>query len=172
MTDSLSDSVARLTSAFRHIAATRMAGLPMNHGGLTVEAIGFRAWEGKIAGVLVLPWAINLVILPDADGEFHALAPDVRQRWRFPSGDYDFMGGKEPECGAFHFCSLISPVSAAEIPDQAAAQELADAVMTDLFRPPPAQAAADAVEKARLEGRSALAQPLSRRGFLLGGRAG
>lgn len=112
------------------------------------------------------------MVLPGADGEFQALAPDVRQRWRFPSGDYDFMGGSEPECGAFHFCSLISPVSATDVPDQVTARELARAVMADLFRPPPAQANADAVEKARLEGRSALATPLSRRGFLLGGRAG
>ncbi|MRR51226.1 MAG: [NiFe]-hydrogenase assembly, chaperone, HybE [Rhodocyclaceae bacterium] len=172
MTDIDMAAVFGLTTAFRRIAATRMAGLPMNHDGLAVEAVGFRPWDGRIVGVLVLPWAINLVLLPGSDSEFQALSPDMRQRWRFPSGDYDFMGGNESECGPFHFCSLISPVSPADIRDQVAARQLAQAAMDGLFRPPPAQAHADVIEKARLEGRSALATPLSRRGFLLGGRAG
>lgn len=55
MTDIDVAAVFGLTTAFRRIAATRMAGLPMNHDGLTVEAVGFRAWEGKRVGVLVLP---------------------------------------------------------------------------------------------------------------------
>ena len=74
--------VTALESAFRRIAATRMAGLPINHPLLAVEGVGFRLWQGKWLGVLVTPWAMNLVLLPDSDAEFEALASDRRQTWR------------------------------------------------------------------------------------------
>ena len=103
----MADPVSALAAAFRRIAATRMAGLPMNHPDLAVDTVGFRPWQGKQVGVLILPWAINLVVLPDTDAAFQALRSDVRQRWPFPSGDYDFMGGNETGCGPYHFCSLL-----------------------------------------------------------------
>jgi hypothetical protein len=42
------------------------------------------------------------------------------------------MGGDEPECGPFHFCSLFSPPE--EIADHAQAREIAGAVLEQLFR--------------------------------------
>jgi hypothetical protein len=38
------EAVAALEAAFRRIAATRMAGLPMNNAALRVQAVGFRDW--------------------------------------------------------------------------------------------------------------------------------
>jgi len=144
----------------------------MNHPALAVETVGFRPWQGKQVGVLILPWAINLVVLPETDEKFQPLRLDERQCWRFPSGDYDFMGGSEVECGPYHFCSLLSPVSAHEIASPADAQEFAARAMLELFQTAPADAARETREQAHLQGRSVLAPPLSRRGFLLGGRAG
>lgn len=168
----MADPVGALASAFRRIAATRMAGLPMNHPDLTVETFGFRPWQGKQVGVLILPWAINLLVLPETDEKFRPLRADERQCWRFPSGDYDFMGGSEIECGPYHFCSLLSPVPSDEISGPIAALEFATQAMVELFQPAGNEVAQDAREQARLGGRSVLAPPLSRRGFLLGGRAG
>lgn len=163
-------SVAGLEAAFRRIAATRMAGLPINHPQLVVEGVGFRLWEGKWLGVLVTPWAVNLVLLPDSDPEFATLATDRRQTWRFPSGEYDFMGGDEEECGAYQFCSLVSPVPEAEVADQATAHTLAEEVLTNLFVDP---AELVVMKPTRAEApRLLLAGPLSRRGFLSGGLAG
>lgn len=144
----------------------------MNHPDLVVETVGFRPWQGKQVGVLILPWAINLVVLPETDEQFQPLRLDERQCWRFPSGDYDFMGGSEIECGPYHFCSLLSPVPSDEISGPAGAVEFARQAMAELFRDTRNEAAQDAREQARLRGRSVLASPLSRRGFLLGGRAG
>ena len=168
----MTDPVDALASAFRRIAATRMAGLPMNRPDLAVETVGFRPWQDKQVGVLILPWAINLVVLPETDEKLQPLGPDRRQCWRFPSGDYDFMGGSEVECGPYHFCSLLSPVPSDEIPGPAGAFEFATQAMAELFQPAGNEVARDAREQTRLQGRSVLASALSRRGFLLGGRAG
>jgi [NiFe] hydrogenase assembly HybE family chaperone len=120
-----------LEAAFRRILATRMADMPLRNPAIDVEAVGFREWDGRQAGVLVTPWSIGLVILPGTAADVHALALDERRSWRFPSGEYEFMGGEEPECGPFHFCSLFSPPD--EIPDHAQARAIAAAVMEQLF---------------------------------------
>lgn len=164
-------SVTALESAFRRIAATRMAGLPISHPRLAVEAVGFRSWEGKWLGVLVTPWAINLVLLPGRDPEYAALAVDRRQTWRFPSGEYDFMGGDDEECGAYQFCSLVSPIPEEGIPDQASARAMAAEVLVRLFADP-ADEVVMAPAKAETAPRSLFSGQLSRRGFLSGGLAG
>ncbi|MBI5786443.1 MAG: [NiFe]-hydrogenase assembly chaperone HybE [Rhodocyclales bacterium] len=164
-------SVAGLEAAFRRIAATRMAGLPINHPRLAVEGVGFRLWEGKWLGVLVTPWAVNLILLPESDAEFAKLATDRRQTWRFPSGEYDFMGSAEEECGAFQFCSLISPIPEEGVPDQAAAHSLAAEVLARLFTDP-ADEVVMAPAKPETAPRSLFSGQLSRRGFLSGGLAG
>lgn len=164
-------SVAELEAAFRRIAATRMADMPINHPRLVVEALGFRPWEGKWLGVLVTPWAVNLVLLPESDTEFETLAIDRRQTWRFPSGEYDFMGGDEEECGAFQFCSLVSPIPEEGIPDQAAARSLAAEVLVRLFADP-ADEVVMAPAQRETPTRKLFSGPLSRRGFLSGGLAG
>jgi [NiFe] hydrogenase assembly HybE family chaperone len=162
-------SAAAIESVFRRIAATRMADLPLNHPRLTVESTGFNLWQGKWLGVLITPWAMNLVLLPDTDGAFQTLAVDQRQTWRFPSGEYDFMGGDDEECGPFQFCSLISPISEGGIPDQAAARVLAAEVLIRLFSDP----ADEVVMRPAAAPRPSLfSGPLSRRSFLSGGLAG
>jgi len=164
-------SVSDLESAFRRIAATRMAGLPINHPRLVVEGVGFRRWDGKWLGVLVTPWAVNLVLLPGGDPEFETLASDRRQTWRFPSGEYDFMGGDEEESGGYQFCSLVSPISEHEIADQSAARALAEEVLANLFVDHAKEVVMTQAQPAEPQ-RSRFSGPLSRRGFLSGGLAG
>lgn len=162
----MTEAVAALAAAFARIAATRMADLPLNNPALRVAAVGFRPWEdGTEIGVLVTPWALNLVIVSAARDAALRLGADSRRRWEFPSGGYDFLGGEEPECGAFQFCSLFSP--GFEFRDQASAVETAEAIMDALFlesEPDPAIAR----DSARLAGRSVLDVPTSRRGFFQG----
>ncbi len=155
-----------LEAAFRRIAATRMAGLPLNNPALRVAAVGFRPGEeGTEVGVLVTPWAINLVLVSATRGEELRLAPDRRRTWRFPSGDYEFLGGEEAECGPFQFCSLFSPAFefASQESAEALAREVMDALYVDAVDPGPEQR-----EQARLAGRSVARIPTSRRGFLQG----
>jgi [NiFe] hydrogenase assembly HybE family chaperone len=156
------EAVAALTAAFERIATTRMAGLPMNNPALRVAATGFRPWAGDYrVGVLITPWAINLVIL----GAGLRLAADRRQTWDFPSGSYEFMGGDEPECGAFQFCSLFSP--AFEFAGQDEAVATGREIMAGLLREA-SDPAGEKREMVRLAGSSALQVPTSRRSFLRG----
>lgn len=154
------DPEGGLRRAFERIAATRMAGMALANPRLGVATVGFSAWDDVRVGILVTPWAINLAAV-SADPAALLLAPDRRRSWRFPSGRYELMGGCEPECGAFQFCSLFSPVFEF---DDAAAMAVARAAIEALFAP----AGDDAREAARLAGRSALDAPLDRRAFLRG----
>lgn len=106
--------------------------MPLRNPALRVESVGFREWQGNEVGVLITPWSISLVVFPQAAATGRSLRLDERRAWQFPSGAYDFMGGEEPECGPFHFCSLFSPPE--EIADHAQAREIASAVLEQLFR--------------------------------------
>jgi len=157
-----------LSQAFNRIRQTRMTGLAFLNPNLHVEAVGFRPWEKRVLGVLVTPWSMNLVVLPGLDKDFRSLGADVHQSWAFPAGEYEFMGGEEMECGPFHFCSLFSPM--ADFDDQTAARNTAEAVLAALFEMDEEAKAKDQQqqrEAAQLKGETA---PLSRRGFLTGGR--
>lgn len=157
---------SRVERAFAAIAASRMAGLPLNNPALHVEACGLQPWNRLWLGVLVVPWAISLMLLPAGNPGFRRLGADERQRWAFPSGDYDFLGGEEGGLGAYQLCSLFSP--AFEFSCQEDARHAAWAALDALMRPAAGDAAAARRERARLDGRSLHDAPQSRRTFLGG----
>ncbi len=160
------EAAVGLVAAFERIAGTRMAGLALCNPALRVAAVAFRPFEpGTEVGVLVTPWALNLVILSSARDSSLRLGADQRRTWRFPSGEYDFLGGEEAECGAFQFCSLFSPTF--EFRDQADAVGIAEVIVAELFATP-GVGDTSAAEAARLAGRSAAQIPTTRRGFLQG----
>ncbi|MBO9642201.1 MAG: [NiFe]-hydrogenase assembly chaperone HybE [Pseudacidovorax sp.] len=154
----MSDLAARvqaLVALFRHVERTRMAGVPVLHAALQVEAVGFEPVPVEppeppeppaALGVLLTPWFMNLVWLP--------LQPDARTdrvgqaRLRAVGNTrFQFIGACETGLGAYEACSLASPMF--EFADQAQARATARAVL-DALRPP-----APVVSKGR-------------RGFLLG----
>lgn len=155
--------VQALVALFRHVQATRMAGVPVLNAALQVEAVGFEPLATEpgeppaAVGVLLTPWFMNLVWLP--------LEPDTRAD-RVGQGrvrtvgptSFEFIGAHEPGLGAFEACSLASPMF--EFPDQAQARATAWAVLAELR---PAAPPVSPVSKGRrgfLFGRSAVeAQP-------------
>ncbi len=157
-----SQAVDALVRAFTRIGATQMNDLGISNPRLAVAAVGFRAWQEFSVGVLVTPWAMNLVVLPSAGDASLALGADRRQTWRFPSGEYALMGNEAPECGAFQFCPLFSPMH--EFADQARAEATATEIMQGLFEPAPDDESATAQDAGPLPSPA----PLSRRGFLRG----
>lgn len=165
----MSRIVQKLEAVFNDIAATRMVGLPICNEALRVQAVGFREWQGLQVGVLVTPWTINLVLLPGDEAELKMLGADEKQKWAFPSGEYEFMGLNEPALGACQICSLISPVAGISSHDDAVL--VAGQVMTALFAVPQddGNEHARVAEAARMKGESLMEQPLSRRDFLRGG---
>lgn len=124
---------ARVESTFARIAATRMHGLPICHPGLGVEAVDFRPHAGDWLGALLTPWSLSLMIMPGHNGRFRPLAANAVQIWRFPSGDYDFIGNHEPALGDYQLCSLYSPMFG--FADQAGARQAARLALAALFDP-------------------------------------
>jgi hypothetical protein len=180
--------VRELERIYRRIATTRMAGIPILHPGLEVTAVGFapEPGGGGAAGVLVTPWFMNLVWLPDEDAEEKAPPPaadggaasdsavgrearppalrvGVSRARRIGHEAFDFLGAHEEGFGPFETCSLFSPVL--EFADQVAAVATAEAVL-ELLRAPPAATGVPG-EPAPPQG-----EPVpARRAFLLGRRA-
>ncbi len=145
----LAARVQKLEAAFRHIAATRMDGVPVLNPRLDVQAVGFETSEdgSHALGVLVTPWFMNLLRLP-LRSDLPPLAVRAVAARDVGMHRMDFIGAFEPGVGAFEACSLFSPMF--EFANQAAAVATAH----------------EALKELRAASR-APAQP-ARRGFLLG----
>ena len=124
------DPSPRLVTAFA-AAAKRMEGLAFVNPALEVEAVGFAPWEGHWLGVLVTPWFMNLILAPRDPALWQRLAQGTCRRYRFPAGDYDFIGAHDDAAGEYQMCSLFSPVL--EFDDQAAARLVAQLARAALF---------------------------------------
>ena len=146
---SLATRLQALEAAFRHIAATRMDGVPVLNPRLEVQAVDFEISEdgSHALGVLVTPWFMNLLRLP-LQGDVAPLAVRAVAARDIGTHRLDFIGAFEPGVGAFEACSLFSPMF--EFANQAAAVATAHEALKELRAAPRAPA-----------------QP-ARRGFLLG----
>jgi [NiFe] hydrogenase assembly HybE family chaperone len=162
-----------LEQAFTKVWCERMDGVPILNSRLNVEAVGMCEWNAHWLCVLVTPWFINLMLLPqEATPSWSGLKTGEKMLHRFPSGRFEFIAGEEGELGRYLMCSLFSPVL--EFEDQEAARIAAVAARDALFDAgldPDAEkqkAKAEAAE-AGAGGQTTVApEPLSRRGFLSG----
>jgi [NiFe] hydrogenase assembly HybE family chaperone len=177
----LADPSPRLVAAFEEVA-TRMEGLALVNPALGVEAVGFAPWDGHWLGVLVTPWCMNLILAPRDPARWPRVAQGACRRYRFPAGDYDFIGARDIAAGEYQMCSLFSP--AQEFEDQATARLVAELARAALFDAGNAESRAMPVGDlsaapdsdcapggplAALETR--LGAPMSKRDFLRGPRA-
>jgi len=138
MTDAVDEKVALLETVFRDIAAHRMQGVPLLHGGLRVQAVGFaRTEDAALAtGVLVTPWFMSLLRLPLHRVPLLGLGEVGTVR--IGAHRLGFIGAFDPALGAYEMCSLASPMW--EFADQAAAVATAREVLAVLRQPVPAAA--------------------------------
>ncbi|MDU8945446.1 [NiFe]-hydrogenase assembly chaperone HybE [Ovoidimarina sediminis] len=128
----LRDATGRLVADFTEVWHSTMRGVPLANTALHVEAVGFRRHEGMILGVLVSPWFMNLILMPNGE-DWSRLAPGTREVIRFPSGDYEFLHNSRELTGGYKACSLFSPMG--DFNSQKDATDVAEAVMTALFDP-------------------------------------
>ncbi|WP_305987542.1 [NiFe]-hydrogenase assembly chaperone HybE [Roseibium sp. MMSF_3544] len=122
--------VDRIESCFRTIRETRMDGVPILNDALDVRLVNPQRWENNWLAILITPWFMNLLLLPDADDE-QPVATGTKRLFRFPAGPFEFIRGDEPEIGTYWMCSLFSPVL--EFADQETAEACADAALQSLF---------------------------------------
>ncbi len=128
MSDETARIRARLERRFEKIAATRMAGLPVINPALEVVALGFAPFGAGRLGVLVTPWFMNLVLLPEEDSGWETGEKVARD---LPAGRVEFIVTRDEELGALLMCSLFSPMF--EFAGQQAALETAQAVLAGIL---------------------------------------
>jgi [NiFe] hydrogenase assembly HybE family chaperone len=132
VTETAPSRVARLVAYYER-AARNMQGLPMYNAALAVEAVGFREHDGRLVGVIVTPWFMNLTLLPSS-ADLQPWRKGATARVPFPSGQYDFAVGDAGENDLIATCSLFSLMH--DFADQAAARGAALAAAEALFEPP------------------------------------
>ncbi len=172
-----SPDIPRLEAAFRELNF-RMAGVPDYNPVLSVAAAGFRPWQGRWLGVVVLPWAVQLVLLPGPGGEAPA-APGERRTRYFPLGEGNFMGLDLEGYGPVETAPLLASVSG--YGSQNEAEQAARVALNALVPPkgtpasadvPPAQPEAvpaqPAVVRPEPTAEPISRRPVSRRDFLRG----
>lgn len=120
----------RLASAYREIGERAMRDLPIYNEALAVEAVGFRPFDDTIAGIVVTPWFMN-VVLPGNELARKASGPNLRVR--FPAGDIELALGEVAPVGRIASCSLFSPMFA--FADMASARATAAAALAELMLP-------------------------------------
>ncbi len=157
----MNDAALALVEDYRRIAR-RMRHLPFYNAALAVEAVAFRPWRGGLAGVLVTPWCMNLVLMGDAAAAVPAAAG--RLKVRLPAGEYAFTPG--PAEDAVPHLALPLFTTLADFPDRRTAREVAEKIMQALFDD--AGAAGEGDPPAGKLERKRLGRPLSRRALLHG----
>lgn len=133
--DPVQEVMRNLETVFRQIEQERMRDVPVLNSALKVQAVGFVHWESDFLGVLITPWFMNLMLVPDP----HVMTetgsalrdPGSKRILQLPSGKYEFIAGEEPGIGPYEVCSLFSPMF--EFTDQANTVATAEAVMLALM---------------------------------------
>ena len=144
--------VADLVARYEAIYRERMRDLPIVNPVLAVEAVGFEQWEDQDLGVLITPWFMNLVLLPDSQ-RLADLPQGERVECRFPSGPCELTVYQDEELGSYLAAVLFRTVT--DFPDQDVARAVAEEALANVLAEP---AAKDA-------------DKVSRRGLLTGLRA-
>ncbi|MCG6860004.1 MAG: [NiFe]-hydrogenase assembly chaperone HybE [Chromatiaceae bacterium] len=157
-----SPRIAELVEQFKRIGEKAMCELPIYNPELEVEAIGFRRVDGHWIGILITPWFMNLMRVPQEAVPMQMAHLGRRLKVTLPSGDRELMQGGDEVLGSYESLSLHSPMFAFQT--QKAAQQEAERQLADLMQPseqplPDENGRLHAEEKAR---------KISRRVFLRG----
>ena len=122
----------RLVADFTEVWHSTMRDVPLVNKALRVEAVGFQKYNGMVMGVLVSPWFMNLVLLPDED-DWSGLTTGAKEVVAFPSGEYEFIHNTREMTGGYKACSLFSPMG--DFTSHKDATDVARAVMEAIFDP-------------------------------------
>jgi len=131
LTQDLAEKPKQLTESFQQVFNTKMRDTPFNNNSLSVEAIGFRIWGNRIVGILLMPWCMNILVLPASDEDWSQLRIGTKRTFAFPSGHYEFIFNNRPPAGGYFACSLFSSMT--EFASQLQATNVARAAIAGLF---------------------------------------
>ncbi len=122
-----------LEQTFECIHREAMQGIPILNPAIGVQALGFREYQGRVLGVLITPWLMNLVMLPGEGEDWSGMELGHKQPHRFPSKTFKFMVNEIDGIGPCQTHSLYSPMYVFASHEQAVnvAQAFLDTLMVE-----------------------------------------
>jgi [NiFe] hydrogenase assembly HybE family chaperone len=125
------DLAGRLVALWQ-AAAVRMADVPICNPALAVQSTGVRRLGAWRFAVVVTPWFMNLVAVPDA--EITLPADGAKLTLDLPAGPVELVLASDATIGRYASASLFSPMDEFHSPDETA--EVAAACLDELCRVP------------------------------------
>jgi [NiFe] hydrogenase assembly HybE family chaperone len=122
-----------LVARYETIYEERMRDLPIVNPRLAVEAVGFERWEDQDLGILITPWFMNLVLLPNSD-RLVDFPQGERVECRFPSGPCELTVYHDEDLGSYLAAVLFRTV--VDFPDQDVARAVAEEALAQLLAEP------------------------------------
>lgn len=118
----------QLVETFNRIHLENMQGIPILNPAIGIEAVGFQEYEGRVLGVIITPWLMNVVLLPRDGEDWTNMELGHKQPHEFGSRVYKFMINEYEGIGICQTHSLHSPMRNFTSHEQAllAAQESLD----------------------------------------------
>jgi [NiFe] hydrogenase assembly HybE family chaperone len=118
----------QLEQTFEKIHLENMQGIPILNPNIRVEAVGFREIDGRVLGIIICPWLMNVVLLPREDEDWSGKELGHKQPHEFSSRIYKFMINEYEGVGTCQTHSLHSPMRQFSNHEQAlkAAQDFLD----------------------------------------------
>ncbi|MCP3688241.1 MAG: [NiFe]-hydrogenase assembly chaperone HybE [Gammaproteobacteria bacterium] len=101
---------ATIEKTFTRIHLENMQGIPILNPAIEVQAVGFQHYQGRVLGVIITPWLMNVVILPAEDENWSNMELGHKQPHKFPSKTCKFMVNHIEGIGACQTHSLYSPM--------------------------------------------------------------
>jgi [NiFe] hydrogenase assembly HybE family chaperone len=123
--------VDKLLVVYRETVQPKMCGLPMYNARLRIEAVGFELRDGRLCGVLLTPWCMNLVLLPDESDEWHKLPHGKTIDVEFPSGRHSCLLSSVE--GIVPHLSLPLFTTVQDFADQDTARQVAEETLRLLY---------------------------------------
>ncbi len=131
--NNLQNIVDVLEATFEKIHLEQMQGIPILNSAIKVQALGFRLYQGRVLGVIITPWLMNIVMLPKQNEDWSNMELGHKQPHKFPSKTYKFMVNDIDGIGPCQTHSLYSPMRDFASHEQAVtvAQEFLDSLMVE-----------------------------------------
>lgn len=123
----------QIEQTFNRIHRENMQGIPILNPAIEVQALGFQEHEGRVLGVIITPWLMNVVILPKDDEDWSHMKLGDKRPHEFASRAYKFMLNEIDGIGLCQTHSLYSPMHQFRCHQQAvaAAQTFLDGLMVE-----------------------------------------
>lgn len=101
--------VDNLVNRFQQIGVERILGLPIYNEKLNVEAVDFQDCSGGLIGILVTPWFMNVMLLPEDTSPYQHQELGEKVKYQLESGEHEFVIGEDEEVGRYLFRTVTSP---------------------------------------------------------------